>query len=444
MVWLSRLLAPRRNASVRFLPRSAAATIAAGALALAGCGGAPAPPPPAAGDSEVDWAATVMRTLYLYADRLPPADLSKASTAAQTLEALRVNPPDRFSYVERRTTYEAFFDEGVAVGLGIGYRIDGDAIVLRFVQPASPAAAAGLARGDRIDAIDGVAVAALTTPERVSEALGPPRAGLAVTLGVLRTGAARRETTVTKAPYSVAPVLAHTVIEQPSGPVGYVALYTFSEPARQAWADALEAVRAAGARRLVVDLRDNGGGRLFVAAEVAASLAPARTAGQPFVHLRYNARMSASDLRIDLPAQPTTGAFDRVAWLVSDATCSAAESLIAGLRPLRADAIVGTRTCGKPVGFSPQTRGDTVLSAVSFETVASDGSSGWFEGLAPTCAVDAEPWLPWGDPRDPRLATALNWLEWGTCAAAAASGPVPKRSPEITAARGLASQTGLH
>ena len=438
---------PRARRARGTAPRAAAAALAAALLALAGCGGspAPAPAPAPAAATEADWAATVMRTLYLYADRVPRADLSGAQSAEQVLEALRVNPPDRFSYVERRSTYEAFFDEGVTVGLGIGYRFDGDAIVLRFVQPASPAAAAGLARGDRIDAIDGVPVATLGSAERVSQALGPSQAGLAVRLGVLRAGAPRREPTVTKAAYPVAPVLARTVIDRPSGPVGYVVLYTFTEPARQAWAEALAEVRAAGARRLVVDLRDNGGGRLFVAAEVAGSLAPARAAGEVFAQLRYNPRMSANDLRIDVPAHPGAGSFERVAWLVSESTCSAAESLIAGLRPFRADAVVGTSTCGKPVGFSPQTRDDKVLSAVTFESFNAEGTGGWFDGLAPTCTVSAEPWLPWGDPRDPRLAAALDWLDTGRCGAAAAAGAATvKRAGPQPGARGLASQTGLH
>lgn len=437
------LTAPLRR-SVRRSRRSLAALACAATLA-AGCGGggdSPAPAPQSS--SEVDWVSTVMSTLYLYADRVPKADLASITTAEQALAALRVDPPDRFSYVERRATYEAFFDEGVAVGLGIGYRLDGDTIALRFVQPGSPAAAAGLARGDRIDAIDGVAIASLATAERVSQALGPSEAGVSVRLAVLRAGVPRREVTVTKATYTVAPVLATTVIDRPGGRVGYIVLYTFTEPTRSAWADAIAAVRAAGARRLVVDLRDNGGGRLFVAADVAGSVGPAAASGQVFTQLRFNARLSANDLRIDLPASASAGHFERVAWLVSESTCSAAESLIAGLRPYRADAVIGTRTCGKPVGFSPQTRGDKVLSAVSFESFDRDGVGGWFDGLAPTCTVAADPVLPWGDVRDPRLAAALEWLDNGRCSATAALLPVPKAAAAAGPPRGLASQTGLY
>jgi C-terminal processing protease CtpA/Prc len=431
-------------------------------VALAACGGGagppPAPPAPSVAEAaaEVEWVRSTLADAYLYADRMPAADLSGASGAAQALEALRVDPPDRFSYVERRARYEAFFDEGRTIGLGVALRAEAGRLLLRLVQPGSPAALAGLRRGDRIVSVDGVDVDALLAAGTVSAAFGPAEAGLVVRLGVERDGS-RSEVAVEKADFPVAPVLATRTIERPGGPVGYVALYTFTEPARAAWADAVAGLRAAGVRRLVVDLRDNGGGRLFVAAEIAGSLAPPAAVGQPFAELRHNARRAADDLTIAMPAHPAGGAFERVAWIVSEATCSASESLIAGLRPYRDDPVIGTATCGKPVGSQPRTRGELVLSAVTFSSRNRDGFSDWFDGLAPTCAVADEPYLALGDEADPRLAEALHRLETGSCrspAAPKAAMPDAGRNPQGRAKRGtmpgppaadgLASETGLH
>jgi len=415
------------------------------AVTLAGCGGGTAPAP-AAPASEVDWVVSVMKGSYLYADRVSAVDRSTLTTPEQALEALRVNPPDRFSYLEARGPYDQFFDEGRALGLGISFRIDDDAIMLRMVQPDSPAGRAGLARGDRLTAIDGVPAATLVAARGVSAALGPATPGVVVRLTVDRAGNAPFERVLAKDWYAVAPILAQRVLVHDGVPVGYVALYSFTEPARQAWDAAIASIRAAGARRLVVDLRDNGGGRLFVAAAIGASVAPAGAGGQPFVRLRHGPGRSADDLTIRWPPHPATGAFDRVAWLVSESSCSASESLIAGLRPYRADAIVGTSTCGKPVGSTPQIRGDRVLSAVTFETLDRDGVGGWFDGLAPTCAVAEEPGLPLGDPRDPRLAAALGWLADGHCPSPPAAALAPKTTARPTAepARGLVSETGLY
>jgi len=439
-----RLVRPSRPGPVPLSARGRAALALAAALLAASCGGGggDAPAAEASAATEVDWVRGVMKDSYLYADRVPDADLSGAADAAAALAALRVEPPDRFSYVERRSRYEGFFDEGRAFGLGIGWRVDGDRAALRFVQPESPAGRAGLRRGDRLVAVGGTPVATLIAEGRLAQAFGPSEPGTSVTIETERDGA-RASATVARDWYAVSPVLAARTIVRDGTTVGYVALYTFTEPARAAWAEAIRTLAEAGARRLVVDLRDNGGGRLFVAAEVAGSLAPAEAVGQTFAELRFNARRAGDALRIPVPATPTTAVFERVVWLVSEQSCSATESLIAGLRPFRADAIVGTRTCGKPVGFEPRTRGETVLSAVSFEGVNRDGFGGWFDGLAPTCTVADEPLRPYGDETDPRLAEALRWLSTGACGptAAAQAKSLPARPPREP---GLAGETGLH
>lgn len=433
-----------RSRIVRLFQAAAFATLVSGC----GGGGTASVNGPGGGQTEVEWVKSVMTSLYLWSDRVPKVDVAMLSTAEEALESMRVSPPDRYSYVESRSAYEGFFDDGLALGLGIGYRVVDAGAVLRFVQPESPAGRAGLLRGDRIVTVDGVPVATLIAESRLSAAFGPAQEGLVVALGTERAGA-RRDASIAKAWYTVTPVPASRVIEHVGERIGYVALYSFTEPARTDWGKAIETLRAAGVRKLVVDLRDNGGGRLHVAAEVAGSLAPARAVGQVFAALRYNARNAGSDVVIDMPRHASTDGFDRVAWLVSDTSCSASESLIVGLRPYREDALIGTRTCGKPVGFNPQTRGDKVLNAVSFSGRNRDGYGDWFDGLAPTCTVSAEPFVAYGDSADPRVAEALGWLTSGRCstASAAAADREPKAATQAASgdrATGLARETGLY
>jgi carboxyl-terminal processing protease len=443
-----------RSGVYRPTPRLAAAGLALlVAAAATGCGGSGSPetgqasalPAPApAAPTEAAWARSVMEQTYLYADRMPRVALPDDASAAQVLEALRVDPPDRFSYVDRADRYAAYFEDGRTVGLGIVYSVLGDALVLRGVQPASPAARAGLQRGDRIVAIDGRDTTQLVDAGTVGTALGEAIDGLTVRLTIER-GGQRADYAVIKAPYAVAPVLATRVLSEPTGPVGYVALYTFTEPARVAWAEAISTVRQAGATRLVVDLRDNGGGRLDVAAAIAATLAPPAAAGQAFVDLRHAPRRAALDRGVPLASAPPAG-FEQVAWIVSEASCSAAEALIAGLRPYRSDPVIGSRTCGKPVGFDPQVRGDVVLNAVTFSMRNRDGWTDWFDGISPTCVITDEPWLPLGDPADPRLAGALQFLSTGRCPTAPATATAkadPRDAARPERFGGLVSETGL-
>jgi carboxyl-terminal processing protease len=422
----------------------AAAALLAALLGSCGSG----EPGSAAAVGEAEAVRGFMADRYLYADRLPSPDLAAVGSAEQALAALRVEPPDRFSYVDRFATHQAFFDEGRAMGIGIGYVVTDDTIRVRFVQPQAPAASAGLQRGDVLLAIDGVPAASLVAAGAVVDAFGAAQAGVTLRFDV-RRGSQQFPVTVTKDWYAVEPVLASRLIDHQGILVGYVLLYTFTEPARAAWHEALERLAAAGARSVVVDLRDNGGGRLFVAAAVAGSLAPAGNADATFAHLRHNDRHRRRDLHVPLPDSATAGLFERVVWITSGRTCSASEVLIAGLMPYRRDVRVGEATCGKPVGFNPYRIGDKVLSAVTFSAVNRDGFGDWFDGLQPTCRVDeVDPLLPYGDVADPRLAEALAVIASGHCATAPAA-PTTKSigRPAQPAAqareRGLASETGL-
>jgi carboxyl-terminal processing protease len=396
-----------------------------------------------------DEVASVQRFMserYLYAAAMPAADLSALTTAEQALAALRVNPPDRFSYVANRRAYQAFYDDGRALGLGVGLLLDGDRLRLRFVHPTSPAAAGGLQRGDAVTAIGGIAVADLLAQGGLSEALGPARQGYVLSLDMLR-GDDAFAVEVAKDWHEVAAVLDARVIDAGFGPVGYISLYTFAEPAREAWRRALEPILAAGARTLVVDLRDNGGGRVAVAAEIAASLASPPAAGAPFAVLRHNEQNRHRNRTVALPESELAGRIERVAWITSARSCSASEIMVAGLAPYAQAFAVGRSTCGKPIGASPVDLGEKVLNAVTFSAENAVGYGGWFGGLEPGCIVSGETLVPWGDPSDAWLAAALAMLGGGGCPGPSAQEVVPLSRERMLVADptpdGLAGETGL-
>lgn len=434
-----------------FNPRRIAAGLVAALAAttiVAGCGGSSNDSPALAGtdNPEVKWVADYMHDWYLWYDRIGAAELAQSRDAEQALEAMRYRDLDRYSYIEARDRYDAFFDEGRSLGYGIAYRLETDAIRLRLVQPTSPAAAAGLRRGDLIVAIDGVPAATLIAEGRAADAFGPGTEGHVGRFTIERAGA-RFEVEVSKAWYEVRYVLAARVLEEVDPELGYVHLYGMAEPTRRQWREAIDTLASAGVRRLIVDLRDNGGGRLNVAAEIASSLAPAGGAGSVFVRLGFNARHQRDDYEIRLPESTLAGRFEDIVWITSGLSCSAAEMLINGLAPLRASARIGETTCGKPVGFTPTARGDKVLSAVTFAGTNRDGAGDFYAGLAPECTISEEPHLPYGDVSDPRLAEAIHRLRHGHCSARAAKSHGGWRS----AARGwpwadesgLARETGL-
>lgn len=126
----------------------------------------------------------------------------------------------------------------------------------------APAREAGLKRDDVMIGVDGESILGWTVDEVTSSVRGPE--GTAVTLTIDRDGEII-EVTMIRAEVRI-PVLDSELF----GDTGYIRLYVFSEVADEQFADAVVDLLSEGADRLVVDLRDNPGGLLDTAVEVAS------------------------------------------------------------------------------------------------------------------------------------------------------------------------------
>lgn len=422
---------------------------------LGGCGssggsngsGTSEPPAPAPGTTigvkdEIGFLQSYMRDWYLWYARLPSPDTSAMTSVDQALDALRV-PEDRYSFVESAQVFTAFFGEGKTVGFGIGLSIVGDALYVRLVQPNSNAAAQGLARGDRILSINREAVSTLIAENRLDAAIGPAVAGLSADLSILR-GAVSLERTVVKTEYALRYVLAPTVIQNGDRRTGYLYFSSFGTPGREEWRQALAALLDQGIVDLVVDLRDNGGGLLSVAGDVASSLAPTQAAGQLAFQLQFNDKHGSSNQTFNLNTDALAGRIERLAWITGPRSCSASEALIAALLPYRSAARAGAVTCGKPVGFTPPEYNGKVFNIVSFRSSNRDGFGDYYNGLSPECPVGIEDLsTPLGDSNEAYLKAALQQLASGSCAASTtkAAAAIPQH-PVPT--QGLGRMSHLH
>lgn len=421
--------------------RAAALALATGVM-LAACGsGLPSPLDPLSAllgaGSPVRFLVDYMKDWYLWTDRLPRfIDASRWSTPEEALDALRVEE-DRYSFIASADSFNAFFDDGRALGYGFGYAIVDTQVIVRSVQPASNAATAGLRRGDRIIAVDGKPTPGLVAAGTFDDALGPVVEGQRAVLSVQR-GGATIEFAMARGWYEVASVLESRAIDTADGRVGYLAFYTFTEPARTQWDTALDGLRAAGVRDLIIDLRENGGGRLSVANHVASSLAPPEAASLRSLHLEFNDRHV--DANESFEFEQGTGFAGRVIWITGAGTCSASESVIAALMPYRVKAQIGAATCGKPVGFTPPEYEGKVYNIVTFRSKNRDGYTDYFQGIAPDCMVPEDYDHAFGDPAEARLAAALAWLRDGRCVAAQTKSFVPPRAAAPD--RGLDALTG--
>lgn len=130
----------------------------------------------------------------------------------------------------------------------------------------APARAAGLERDDVIVAVDGESILGWNLDEVTSRVRGP--AGTPVVLTVERADETF-DLTIVRAAVRI-PVLDYEQI----GDAGYIRLFTFSDLADEAFEAAVLDLLSEGVQRLVIDLRDNPGGLLDTAIEVASVFLP--------------------------------------------------------------------------------------------------------------------------------------------------------------------------
>jgi carboxyl-terminal processing protease len=373
--------------------------------------------------NEVEEVRAYMQDWYWWRDQAPQADVSSLETAEQALEALRYQAKDRYSYVEKASTYNAFFRSGTSVAFGIAYRPDPSSLVIRLIQANSPAAAAGLKRGDQITAIDAVSISQLTADMTLSAAFGASSVGVTRTFTVISPGSAARDVTIVKGEFALQHVLANQVSTPARANAGYLYLGAFTDQTNRQWRDALAPMVSNGVQRYVVDLRYNGGGTLSSALQVATSLAPQSADNQLFSKLSYNRFHSRSNYDFRFSAAERLANAIRIAFIVDAGTCSASEALIQGLKPFAEVALIGNTTCGKPVGFTPQliADGEKVLNAVDFELANANGETDYFNGLTPTCRATDDLSKALGDPTEAMHAAALYWLDNGVCQVSASA-----------------------
>jgi C-terminal processing protease CtpA/Prc len=378
----------------------------------------------------------VAREWYLFPELLPASvDAAAFPTAEDLLDHLtataREQRRDRFfSYLTTSSAENALLGNGQFIGFGLRTRTDPvNRPFVTEVFESSPAAEAGLQRGDEIVAVDAgsgfVPVSELLADgSTISDALGLAEAGVRRGLRLLRSGATF-DVTLTKRTVAIDPIsdLYGSVVLPFAGTtgVGYVNLRTYISTADSQLRDVFAQFRALDIDYYIVDLRYNGGGLVSTAEVLGDLLGGARSTSD--VQLRTVHSSSKSSENSTRPFRPTAQSVRpvRIAFLTTEATASASEINVNTMAPWVEVAIVGEDTFGKPVGqlaFDLQGCEDR-LRLVAFKTENALGQSDYYDGLAGSlqfaCAASDTLDQPLGSASEGLTAAALSWIGSGTC-----------------------------
>lgn len=163
-------------------------------------------------------------------------------------------------------TATQFATETSANFVGIGARLSPDPLGARVVVvfEDSPASRAGLRIGDLITGVDSTKVSGKEVDSIVSRIRG--KEGTLVKLQVLRQGSAKPVLLTAKRAQVIVPTVESNMIAGTS--FGRIAIAMFSEPTADQFMKGVEKLEKQGAKGLVIDLRNNGGGLLETAVEI--------------------------------------------------------------------------------------------------------------------------------------------------------------------------------
>ncbi len=224
--------------------------------------------------------------------------------------------------------------EGEYTGIGAWVNTDGDYLTIVEPMKGSPAEAAGLLAGDVVIAIDGEDMTGIMPDVARTKVLGP--AGTTVVLTIQREGLADPlDISVTRASITV-PSVEYEMLE---GNIAYISLSTFGERSGDELHTALEAVMAQNPSGLIFDLRNNSGGALTTAVQVASEfIADGAVLYEEYgdgSRIPYNA--SGRGIATQIP----------MVVLVNDWSASASELVAGALQDYGRAPLVGITTYGK-------------------------------------------------------------------------------------------------
>jgi len=157
--------------------------------------------------------------------------------------------------------------EGNFEGIGVTFNKPNDTVVIMTTVAGGPSEKLGILPGDRIIEIDDTIVAGVNMrDEEIISRLKGPR-GTEVTVGIQRKDEPNLlDFTITR---DKIPLISVDVAYMISEEIGYIKISKFSRTTYQEFLEGMEKLKNLGIKKLILDLRGNGGGYMDAATNVA-------------------------------------------------------------------------------------------------------------------------------------------------------------------------------
>ena len=262
-------------------------------------------------------------------------DLNAINDSAIAAVLARLDPHS--AYIPAKEL-QAINDEmkGSFFGIGVEYNVINDTLHIINVLDDGPAAAAGLKIGDRIlkaadSTISGVKRSTTSIRNILTGEMGSE-----VKVDFIRNGN-KKTLTVTRGIIPIRSVDASYMI---TPTIGFIRLNRFSTQTYSEFMTSLTALKKEGMTKMILDLRDNGGGVLDEAVEIADEF----LAGDKLITYTEGVNSARKEYRCRREGQFEKGA---LVVLCNEGTASASEILMGALQDWDRATIIGHTSFGK-------------------------------------------------------------------------------------------------
>ena len=234
---------------------------------------------------------------------------------------------------------------GKYVGIGVQLENREEEVVVSAPIDGSPADEAGVKTGDVIVAVNGESVEGKDVSEIAEKVRGPEGSPVELTV---RRGEEDQSFDLEREELAVETASWNLI---PGTDVAHLRLASFPQDAAEALRSAMDEATKAGAKRFVLDLRDNPGGQVDQAVAVAELfLGP-----DEVVYVRRDASGDKDEVRTSDDAEPTD---TPVVVLTNGGTASSAEIVAGALRDNGRAEVVGGTTFGTGTVLAERTLSD--------------------------------------------------------------------------------------
>lgn len=350
-------------------------------------------------NSNIEEITNVYNTLIEeYINEVNEEDLKEAA-----IEGMLNLLGDNYSLYYDETESEEFKEELTGTFYGIGaevYQEEGGLITVYNVFENSPAAKAGLKKGDEYLKINGEDVTNKTSSDVADMIKG--KNGETITL-TIRRGDEEKELKVTTAKVEI-PSVSSEIINQNNTKIGYMAISVFAKNTDEQFSKHLETIEKEGINKLIIDLRSNNGGELETVINIASNfLNKDDVVVQTVLKNKTEKRYSTKN---------NTNKYDIVV-LINGQSASGAEVLASALNENCNAELVGTTTYGKGTVQRTKTLSSGDMIKYTVETwKTSQGKEIEGVGIKPTIEVElSETYYKTLDKKDDnQLQTAIETI----------------------------------